>query len=608
MSHLDTEYDFQTNECVMVYGKNLTDIGTDSCGSGKSILLESVCLGITGEVSRKTKKESFINDNEEETYIQLDLKNNVSDIKELSIRRWFHRKKSSKIELWENGEKNKQMTSVGECNKRIFELIGISIKDFLHFFSIGQDSDYSFLVSGDTDMKSIISRFAKTDFINDKIEELKGLKKDDEKKLDDIDSEIEKYENNIEFINEEIEEEENDAAESNLDKIKTYNDQNLKYVSKKEGLESGVSKLNDQKDVLSKKVKKQKGKIEDTTDLYSKLRRKKKEISIAKKRKSEIDHDKNHLEALQEGELSCPKCEEKFILDSEISLDEIPELISAIDVLIEEEETIISDLEKESEKIKVKIDKSDEYEEEYLISKRKFSKLSNTIKLKDDEIEALEENIIKNKALILEIKESAGNDTKINSLKAKKKEAQEKSKVLLKERGSLSDSVDEKSFWIHHFGKKGFLTFLTNKSIKAIEGVTNSHLKKVNTDLQIRIDGFTVLKSGDVREKIDVSVIRNGKELGILHKFSGGEKGKINLANVVGMQKLFNLSAPNGGLNFLGLDERFEGLDITGQRDFIKILESLNITTMVVSHRSEPIGSKNELTIEKVEGVSYLIK
>ena len=109
-------------------------------------------------------------------------------------------------------------------------------------------------------------------------------------------------------------------------------------------------------------------------------------------------------------------------------------------------------------------------------------------------------------------------------------------------------------------------------------------------------------------DKINISILRDGKSVANYHRFSGGEKGRINISNIVGLQKLINMSCPNGGLNFLGLDEVFEGLDITGQKETIKILEEIGVTTLVVSHRSKPIGVENELIIQKINGISKIIK
>jgi DNA repair exonuclease SbcCD ATPase subunit len=200
------------------------------------------------------------------------------------------------------------------------------------------------------------------------------------------------------------------------------------------------------------------------------------------------------------------------------------------------------------------------------------------------------------------------NKAVLQSLKTKKENYQ----ASLKEEQTKLDMAIGKSqdldYWIYHFSKKGFMTYLTNQSIKTIETITNSYLKKFNTNLEVKIEGYKVLKNNDVREKITIWIVRNGINSGSFERYSGGEKGRVNLACIAGLQKLMNMSAKNGGFNFLGLDEVFEGLDTTGQKDVLNILETLGVTTMVVSHRNDPIGAENEIYVEKINGVNTLMR
>jgi DNA repair exonuclease SbcCD ATPase subunit len=142
----------------MVYGQNLTDPGMDSNGSGKSGLIEGITLAITGKTCRDVSREEFVNIDEDFTFVELSLENKITKVNNLVIKRWIDKKKSARIEIWENNELNKEITSVNEANSRIFELIGISREDLLHFFIIGQGTNYSFLSSGDSEQKNIISR------------------------------------------------------------------------------------------------------------------------------------------------------------------------------------------------------------------------------------------------------------------------------------------------------------------------------------------------------------------------------------------------------------------------------------------------------------------
>lgn len=621
-SHVDTEYEFRKNQCVMIYGENETDPGSDSNGSGKSGLIEAITLAVTGETNRGVKKDQFITDGEEETYVQFDLTNQVCDIKTLSIRRWFHIKRSSKIELWENGTLNKQITSVLEANKRILELIGLTREDFLHFFVIGQDTNYSFLTTNDVEKKNIIARFSNTEFISQKVETLKELNKEHNQELAKIKSKVEKFENKIEFIDGQIADEKENFLKRLETKISGYTTQIEKYKSEIGYKETRLKDLRQGQEHMENEVLETKNELKNTDELYEEIEKLKVKISKAKKvrrklrdEKDETEHLITHLENIQKGKLSCPECEYEFNPSANVTLEEVPELLEAAEVNMESFDydtkalnERIEMLDKKVSKIEKEINLADKFDQAHLTAKRNLKRHLNTMETLEDEISGLERSIKSNDDIITKLKESANKDEKIVALRAEKKLTSQLLSETTKEMLGWEEKIGDNEFWIYHFGKKGFMTFLTNKSIKSIEGITNSYLKKINTDLQVNIDGFTVLKSGDIREKIDVSIIRNGKNVGIYDRYSGGEKGRINLANIAGMQKLFNMSAPNGGLNFLGLDEVFEGLDVTGQKDLIKILENLGVTTLVVSHRNTPIGANNELIIKKVNGISILKK
>ena len=228
ITHEDTTFNFKRNKCIMIFGINSSDAGADSNGGGKSTILEGMTLSLTGETNRDVSKDEFIRDGEDECFIQMELTNEVGDVNHLEIKRWFFRKKSAKIEIWENGIQNKEISSVNEANKRVFELIGLNKEDLLHFFMVGQETSYSFLTAGDNDKKDIISRFSNINFINDKIEELKVKKKNSESELSLIEKEVQKHENKLEFLNEQKSDLLENFESENKEKIEEINQKIIK--------------------------------------------------------------------------------------------------------------------------------------------------------------------------------------------------------------------------------------------------------------------------------------------------------------------------------------------------------------------------------------------
>lgn len=110
-----------------------------------------------------------------------------------------------------------------------------------------------------------------------------------------------------------------------------------------------------------------------------------------------------------------------------------------------------------------------------------------------------------------------------------------------------------------------FKTYLANTKIEALSRITNEFLQDIGSDIRIRFDGYTVLKSGKVREKISISLLRDGMDCGSFGKFSAGEAARVNLATILAMQKLVNSNCDGDkGLDLLVLDEILEAVDEAG--------------------------------------------
>lgn len=604
MTHRDTEFSFKNNECIMLFGINSTDSGSDSNGGGKSTILEGLTLALTGETNRGTSKDEFISDNEDDCYIELNLTNNIGNVNELTIKRWFFRKKSSKIELWENGEKNKKMTSVPESSKRVLELIGLSKEDILHFFVIGQETNYSFLTANDTDKKDIISRFSDIEFISEKIEKLKNKNKEYDSSLKVLSSKSIRIEAKIELTEERISDiKEN--FESELKESKSDIKSNInKLKTKISSIEIDTLEISEETDKLELELSNIK--IPNYNDLELESSNLRNNLKILNKDLNKIEIENNHLESVKDGFITCPECSNEFSLNSELSNIQIIGKISTNSKKIKSIKSEIKTVKSKISKVDESLDKITAIRDSKDNLDRKIRRLNSRMESNLEDIENYENKISKLKKELKKINKKNVDD-ELNPLLEVISESKEELKSINSEKKNIDNDILENDFWIHHFSKKGFLTFLTNKSIKSIEGVTNSYLKQMNSHLQVLIDGYTELKSGDIREKINISIVRKGMEISSFNRYSGGEKGRIKLANILGLQHLINLTSPTGGLNFLGLDEVFEGLDKTGQIDVLNILNNLKVTSLVITHRNQPIGAQNEVFIEKVNGHSRII-
>ena len=159
-----------------------------------------------------------------------------------------------------------------------------------------------------------------------------------------------------------------------------------------------------------------------------------------------------------------------------------------------------------------------------------------------------------------------------------------------------------------HLGKKGFQTFLANKCIKTIENYCNSFLNKMKVNLSVKINGYKVLKNGDVRDKIEVFIVKNGITQGKFGKYSGGQKERVNLSSILTFYSLINNSLNGKGLNLLCLDESLDHLDRLGQIKCLEILKLFKITTIVITHGDAEtmIDGYNKVVVKYKNGESVI--
>ncbi|MDL2320212.1 hypothetical protein LJC45_03665 [Alistipes sp. OttesenSCG-928-B03] len=152
-----------------------------------------------------------------------------------------------------------------------------------------------------------------------------------------------------------------------------------------------------------------------------------------------------------------------------------------------------------------------------------------------------------------------------------------------------------------------FKTYLANTKIEALSKITNEFLENIGSDIRIRFSGYTVLKTGKVREKISVSLIRDGVDCGSFGKFSAGEAARVNLATILAMQKLINSNCDTDkGLDLLVLDEILEAVDEDGLSFMFGALQNLGVTSLVVSHGNIAESYPYKIMVVKENGESRL--
>ncbi|MCY1134018.1 AAA family ATPase [Bacteroides fragilis] len=230
-------------------------------------------------------------------------------------------------------------------------------------------------------------------------------------------------------------------------------------------------------------------------------------------------------------------------------------------------------------------------------SERKMKSLKEDITATEVSIETLERTIT-------DIKNSSEHEL-LDSLKKSLKEYRNKSVIAIREKEKIGESLQNLKTQEQIFIQ--FKSYLANTKIAALGKVTNDFLQAIGSDIRIHLSGYTPLKSGKIREKISVSLIRDNINCGSFGKFSAGEAARVNLATILAMRQLINRNCEgNKGLDLLVLDEILEAADESGLASMFSALNQIGLTALIVSHGNIAEGYQHKLIINKQNGESYI--
>jgi len=607
ISHKNTEYHFVKNRNVMIYGKLIDEEDADSNGAGKSAFVKAITICLVDLPNRDLNKEDYIMDGEKNSELEMLLENPVNGATLVIIRN-FYRNKSSEIKIYENEEFNKQITSVNEGNERILELLDIGKEDLLNYFIINQDNSHSFFDSTDNAQKKIISRFTNSELVDRALDAVDVDLKEKNEEIDDQETKIEEANTKIETYNEQIEYEEKEKEEELEEKIEELD----------EGMQETNRELNKIKErqkskqlkffQWSEEIEELKNEISSVTKIEDDIQKKK---DVLEKKSEELTGTKKLKGALETslaGEIECPKCNYKWTtLDPEANLGELREAYEQCGKLMTSLEKKIEVFELSIENLKSKVSNQKAISE-------KLERLQSNVEEAREDLKGYKESLNKKETQLEQIKTKIEDlkdfekDTKrIKDLKVKIKDRGDVIAACIKSQESLELEKDKIDFWRINFGLSGFKTFLVNKVLLSLEGYINYNLSKFYTNLRVKINGYRILKTGEVRENIEVLISKNNETWGKYKKFSGGQKGRINVCGILTFQNLINKSSKSGGLNLLILDEFFEGLDTKGQKMVLPLLERSGVTNLVISHNNSDIGAENEIWMKYEKEISTLL-
>ena len=605
-SHKQSTYEFKNNACTVIFGRNDTDKNLDNNGAGKTTLFEAICIALTNESLRNIKKDNFINRDADSCRIEFELFNPAMRMNLKICRQFYRSNKPVRVEVWENGELNTQVVSVAEANKRVLELIGIGREDLLRYFIISQDNHYTFFTASDTEKKEIMNRITSADMINPVIDELSFRFTEKQSVYNALESEIGKLTEKKETLEEQRQEvlSEDDTADRIADIKERISDTESEINDKEESIEK-----------LIKHVEKITAELystepEDTSVLKGKRKSKKAEIDTLEKEIADNKRVKRNIESELDDKIVCPNCGEEFIPKSELelSVEDAERLLKETNKELEKQKQILDKKNEEVSQLTKKICEAESIQEHIDELESDKKRYERSIKNKREEIQELKSKISRWNEDIQNLKKKKDNNALLKSISGKIAECERDIVAKRADQVPVEEELNMIKFWQFHMGKSGFKTYLANRSVKIIEGITNSYLRKFGVDISVLINGFTILRSGEVREKIDIFVSNDGITSENFMAKSGGERGRVMLAGILGIQHLINLSTNGRGLNLLLLDEVFPGIDSRGQEKIINTLNKLGITVMLITQNvSESFNNENTLFVVKENNVSKYV-
>jgi len=164
-------------------------------------------------------------------------------------------------------------------------------------------------------------------------------------------------------------------------------------------------------------------------------------------------------------------------------------------------------------------------------------------------------------------------------------------------------------FWEKGFGNAGIKSYMLD-SVAEILNQKVDEFTRFLTDGEVGISFQTqsTLKSGEVREKFDISIVSQAGETTYTAS-SGGERRRIDVCILLALSELTGL---HGKLpNLLVLDEVFDHLDREGMNRVVALLRSKLLgqreTVFVITH-SEALANyfERRLLVTKESGISTI--
>lgn len=287
------------------------------------------------------------------------------------------------------------------------------------------------------------------------------------------------------------------------------------------------------------------------------------------------------------------------IIEADDALSSVRRQVSNCDSLVETANNNLTEIQNKIGRIRKRI-----FDETFEAIDEAYKRREAKIKSLETEVETLNGSIASYEKAIEDARNASEEDM-LASLKKSQEQYRSDLQAAVESKNEIEGRLNELKVQEQTFIE--FKTHLANSKINAIAQITNQFLETIGSDIRVALSGYTVLKSGKVRDKISVSLLRDGVDCGSFEKFSAGERVRVELASILSMNQLTNMNCEEGkGLDLLIADEVLDSADEQGLASVFKALNKTQITSLVVSHGQIGEAYPNRITIVKQNGVSSI--
>ena len=166
----------------------------------------------------------------------------------------------------------------------------------------------------------------------------------------------------------------------------------------------------------------------------------------------------------------------------------------------------------------------------------------------------------------------------------------------------VENDIHKLNEWKNNF--KQFKMHIANLSLDTMEYHCNRYLNGMGSDLKVNFEGFKVLADGTIKDEITANIVRDCERT--FSSFSGGEQGRLLFASILANRHMINMTHPYGGLQFLSIDEVFEGVDSLGLASLVEEAGKLQECIMIISHVTDENIHCDNLMVVKRGGISKI--